>query len=60
LARITSVSQNDMGNGQNSRVELQIEQMCCIESEDAENSAAEEKMEDRGARRRKLYGRRGE
>ncbi len=56
LARITSVSQNDSEGGQHSRVELQIEQMCCVESEDSENAAADEKM-DRAARRKKLYGR---
>jgi|JI10StandDraft_1071094.scaffolds.fasta_scaffold143225_5 hypothetical protein len=60
LARITSVSQNDTEGGQNSRVELQIEQMCCVESEDEENEEAEDEMEGRAARRRKLYDRRDE
>lgn len=58
LARITSVSMNETEGGDRSRVELQFEQMCCAESEDEENSAAEDKM-DRGARRAKLYGRSG-
>lgn len=60
LARITSVSLNETEGGQNSRIELQIEQMCCVESEDEENEEAETKMVDRAARRRKLYGRGGE
>ncbi len=52
LARITSVSLNEHEGGETSRVELQIEEMCCAESEDAENDEAEGIM----ARRRKLYG----
>lgn len=55
LARITSVTQNDTENGQHSRVELQIEQMCCVESEDEENEEAEENM----GRLSKLYRRSG-
>lgn len=60
LARITSVSLNETESGQHSRVELQIEEMCCIESEDAENREADDAMGGRAARRRKLYGRRDE
>jgi len=45
LARITSVSSEDREGGKTERVELQIEDMCCVESEDAENSAAEKKMD---------------
>lgn len=44
LARITSVSQNDTSDGKRSRVEFQIEEMCCIESEDEENAQAETVM----------------
>jgi hypothetical protein len=36
LARITSVSSNDSGDGASSRVEMQIQSLC-VESEDAEN-----------------------
>lgn len=45
LARITSVSSNDTDSGKRERVELQIESMCCVESEEAENEMAEEEME---------------
>lgn len=60
LARITSVSQNDTDSGKRERVELQIESMCCVESEDAENEEAEEEMEGEAplsSRRKKLYDR---
>lgn len=60
LARITSVSQNDTDSGKRERVELQIESMCCVESEDSENDAAEEEMEGEAplsSRRSKLYDR---
>lgn len=54
LARITSVSQNDMGNGQNSRVEFQFEQMCCVENESTEDDEAEEVM-NQASKRKRLY-----
>lgn len=44
LARVTSVSQNDTEGGEQSRVELQVEDMCCVESEDEENAQAESSM----------------
>lgn len=39
LAKVTSVSKNDMGDGEKLRVELAITDMA-VESEDAENQAA--------------------
>ena len=53
MARITSVSKNDAGNGEECRVEAQIEDLC-IESEDEEN-AEEEAAEDAPKKRRVLY-----
>lgn len=44
LARIVNVSRDDGENGVSCRVEMQIEDMCCAESEDAENKEAERKM----------------
>lgn len=44
LARITSVTATDGPSGPDSRVELQIEKMVPIESEEAENREAEREM----------------
>jgi|GEM_PF-7029005 len=44
MARITSVSQEDRDGKKACRVEMQIEDMCCVESEDEENSEAESSM----------------
>jgi len=53
MARITSVSTNDGAMGKNSSVELQIEELCCGESEDEENEEAETAMSGPMSR---LYG----
>lgn len=44
IAKITDISITDNEAGKNARAELQITSMCCVESEDAENAAAEQKM----------------
>ena len=44
LARVTDVSSSDGTMGKSSRVELQITDMCCVESEDEENEEAETVM----------------
>lgn len=49
LARITSVSSSNGPMGAETRVELQIEKMCCLESEDEENEEAERKMPKKAA-----------
>lgn len=54
MARITSVSEDQMEDGKKCRVELQIEALC-IESEDRENEE-EDAAEDRPKGRRALYG----
>ncbi len=53
MARITNVSTNDGSMGKNSCVELQIEDMCCVESEETENEEAEAAMSGPMSR---LYG----
>lgn len=56
MARVTSVSANETTEGQQRRVEMQIEDLC-IESEDEENEEADsaEDKPQSGSRRRSLY-----
>lgn len=59
LARVTSVSANDYGDGAQARVELQIESMVA-ESEDEENEEADREEDSKSSGRRglaSLYGR---
>ncbi len=44
IARVTDVTISDGAMGKSARAELQITDMCCVESEDAENDMAEQAM----------------
>lgn len=54
MARVTSVSANETTDGEQSRIEMQIEDLC-IESEDEENKEADEDAPDKKSGRRSLY-----